>query len=181
MTETGIWSQQEADKYHASSPMLARWLAHHFQKDQTVIDFGCGNGFYCAELERFGFTTVGIEGGRLNNSLHNNVLIHDLTLPLKLEHIGSVLCLETGEHLPKSGEQNLLDTIAYHCESDLVMSWATPGQPGVGHINNQPHEYIISEVEKRGFKYLDNVSLEARRNADNHTSWFQRNLMVFKR
>jgi len=183
MTETGIWNQSEADKYHQHSPKLATWLENYLDPEEIVYDFGCGQNYYLAHLEKClnEFQCLGFEGEKLNNFFSGNVMIRDLTKPIEIRMRGSVLSLEVGEHLPKWSEQTFLDTITGACLVDLVMSWATLGQPGVGHINNQPHDYIISEVERRGFEFLQEETKQARLNVDDNCSWFQRNLMVFER
>lgn len=177
----GIWDQWTADKYHQSSPSLARWIADYLNKNRVVLDFGCGNAYYLSKLAEEGFQGVGIEGYKLNNFLFDNVYVFDLSKPLNLEFKGSVISLEVGEHIPKEGEQNFLDTVTNHCDSDLIFSWALPGQPGVGHINCQPQDYIISEVERRGFTFLPIQTQDARDNVDENCDWFRRTLLIFKR
>jgi SAM-dependent methyltransferase len=178
MTE-GIWDQFTADKYHQSSPKLAAWLAGYLSKEKSVIDFGCGNAFYCAELAKLGFESVGVEGFPLNNFLHDQIAIMDLTKPFNMPIRGSVISLEVGEHLPKEFEQTFLDNITNHCSGDLVLSWALPKQPGIGHVNCLPQEYVINEVVKRGFDYYPLVTVEAREHIDDNCDWFRRTLLVF--
>lgn len=180
MTETGIWSQTEADKYHQSSPKLADWLAKYLPPDEIVIDFGCGNAYYISQLEKVGFRCCGVEGTQLNNFLHPNIKIQDLTQRVNLGFIGSVISLEVGEHLPKDAEQTFIDTLCFHSNGALIVSWALPGQPGVGHINCQPQEYIISEFERRGFRYIPEATKDARAHIDKNTDWFERTLLVFQ-
>lgn len=180
MTETGIWSKKEADLYHQSSPKLAEWIKNYLDPEFPVYDFGCGNGYYLGELEKSGFLCYGFEGTAMKY-LCNHVKLCDLTKPQTVTHRGSVLSLEVGEHLPIWAEQTFLDTITNACNGDLIISWALPGQPGVGHINCQPKEYIVSEVERRGFKFLHDFTEDARNNVDENTSWFTRTLLVFSR
>lgn len=185
MNKNGIWDQSEADKYHQSSPKLAKWIEFHLVmeegEDDPVYDFGCGNGYYLHQLSLNGFTCVGFEGYMLNNFIHSPVVIHDLTQPIHIERKGSVISLEVGEHLPKSAEQTFLDTITDACKKTLIISWALPGQPGVGHINCQPQDYIISEIERRGFSYMPNQTMDGRDNVDPNCDWFERTLLVFTR
>lgn len=180
MTE-GIWDQFIADKYHQSSPKLAAWMAEFLMPDKPVIDLGCGNAFYCAELAKKGFQCLGVEGFPLNNFLHDHVVIKDLTQPIDLPVRGHVISLEVGEHLPKSAEQTFLDTIAKHCTDKLILSWAEIGQPGIGHVNCQSLGYIISEMEAREFKLLPEAIREARKNIDDNTDWFRRTLLIFEK
>lgn len=181
MNHSGVWSQQEADQFHQSSPKLARWLANYLPKDQHVIDFGCGNGFYLNELSKEGFECTGVEGAKLDNFLFNHICIHDLTQPIHLAWRGSVISLEVGEHLPPAAEQTFMDSITNHCTKDLIISWALPNQPGVGHWNCLSQDYVIDQVVKRGFKYLVRATTEARENIDDNTDWFRRTLMVFRK
>lgn len=180
MNAHGIWTQEEADKYHQSSPKLARWIYNYLDNDYPVYDFGCGNGFYLHELEQGGFLCWGIEGG-ITDRLCNNIMYKDLTAYVKVPSKGSVLSLEVGEHLPKWAEQTFLNTITDACHKDLIISWALPGQPGVGHVNCLPKEYIISEIERRGFKFLPDFTEDARKNIDPNCDWFERTLLVFER
>jgi len=177
----GIWGQFTADKYHAHSQELADFLIGYLPKNQPVIDLGCGQAFYLSELAKKDFQCKGVEGFRLKNFMHEDVKIHDLTEPLELHMRGSVLCLEVMEHVPKWAEQTLLGTINMHCINTLVLSWGLPGQAGIGHINLQPQEYAISEMERRGFKYQKETSESARAIIGDNTSWFRNTLMFFTR
>lgn len=183
MTETGIWDQWTADKYHQSSPRLAKWIAGEFGRDGTevpIIDFGCGNAFYVGELASLGFKTLGVEGYNLNNFHHNNILIHDLTKPLDLGYKGNIMSLEVLEHIDKKYESIVLDNITKHCYGTLIISWALTGQPGIGHVNCVEQSYAIDQVVKRGFKFLVRPTKDARENVDENTDWFRRTLLVFR-
>jgi hypothetical protein len=180
-TPKGAWDQWTADKYHQSSPALAEFLINYLKHSNYVYDFGCGNAFYISELAKEGFSCQGIEGFKLNNFLHPNVTVADLSKPMRCLRTGSVISLEVGEHIPKEGEQVFLNNITSHCDSDLIISWALPDQPGIGHVNCQPQEYIIDQIEKRGFIFLPVNTLEARNNVDDNCDWFRRTLLIFKR
>lgn len=176
----GAWDQFTADKYHQTSQKLADWMAGYLPKDKVFIDFGCGNAFYVSELSKQGLQGCGVEGTQLNNFQHPEVHIQDLTKRFYLGFLGSVISLEVGEHLPKEAEQIFIDNLCLHCNGSMIISWALPGQPGIGHINCQPQDYIICEFEKRGFKFLKDVTENARCNVDKNTDWFERTLLVFQ-
>lgn len=177
----GIWDQWTADKYHKSSEKLAIFLARYLSPSIPVYDFGCGQGYYLHELEDVGFKCRGVEGFELNNFLNEFTLIHDLTKPCVMGIRGQVLSFEVGEHLPAEAEQTFLNTLTENCNSKLIMSWATPDQPGVGHINGRDQIYIIDEVIKRGFKLNYADTLIIRKNVDKECDWLERNLLVFDR
>lgn len=178
----GIWDQWTADKYHKHSPKLAKFLCGYLNSKVPVYDFGCGQGYYLHELDKVGFNyCVGVEGYNLNNFLHDLVIIHDLTTPVKLHDLGQVISFEVGEHLPPEAEQTFFNTLTENCNSKLIMSWATPGQPGVGHINCQSHDYIIDKIQKKGFWFNARDTKEIRMHVDKECDWLERNLLIFDR
>lgn len=177
----GIWDQWTADKYHKSSEKLAIFLCRYLNSKIPVYDFGCGQGYYLKELTEAGFNCTGVEGFELNNFLHYGIFIHDLTEPMRLHQQGQVLSFEVGEHLPPEAEQTFLNTLTENCNSKLIMSWATPGQPGVGHINCKDQQYIITEVVRRGFRMNYADTLIIRKNVDKECDWLERNLLIFDR
>lgn len=181
MQSNGVWSQWQADTYHQSSPKLAEFMAHYLPKDKNVIDMGCGNGFYIGELAKQGFNCLGIEGCPLNNFLHDQIEIMDLTLPHDLPVRGSVISLEVIEHIDKQYEQIFLDTVTRHCSGDLIFSWALTGQPGIGHVNCVDQSYAIDQIVKRGFKFLPGTTQQFRKHIDENCNWFERTLLIFHR
>ena len=179
--ENGAWTQETADETHQSSPNLAKFLIGYLSKDRPVYDFGCGIAYYLHHLAKEGFECVGVEGFQLNNFLHDDVIVHDLSHPFDMGEPGHVISLEVGEHIPKVGEQSFLDNIARNCNGKLIFSWALPNQPGVGHVNCQPQQYIIREVERRGFRYLKEETIETRKIIEDNVDWFRRTLLIFER
>jgi len=177
----GAWTQDEANTYHQSSPKLANFLKSYLPKDENVYDFGCGNAYYISELAKEGFQCTGIEGCPLNNFLHPNVIVADLTKRFKFGVEGSVISLEVIEHIEKEFEQIVLDTITNHCDGKLIFSWALTGQPGIGHVNCVDQSYAISEIERRGFKYLEADTKYARTQVDSNCDWFERTLLIFEK
>lgn len=132
-----------------------------------VIDLGAGVGKYVKALQDRGNAAVGVDGipdvGRLSGSL---VMPWNLTKPLPFAPMSDwVLCIETGEHIPKEGEAGLLENIAGHATVGAIVSWATPGQRGRDHINCQPPEYITAELTKRGLTLNSEATTKARKAA----------------
>lgn len=201
--ENGIWDQQTADATHQSSPALAAFMAEYFPIDQPVMDFGCGNAYYLHELAKKGYKCSGFEGYPLNNFLHDNVTIIDLTQSICMINDdicmqnesniddmiiggnpyrrGSVISLEVGEHLPKEAQETYMQTVTRHCKDKLIFSWAEIGQPGLGHINCRDQKEVIEDVCARGFKYMEELTMKVRATIEENTSWFQRTLLIFER
>jgi tryptophanyl-tRNA synthetase len=175
--ENGIWTPLAADSYHEDSPKLAKWLANYLPKT-TLIDFGCGTGYYCAELQKAGINCFGVDGNAESIECANYVQ-HDLTVGIKLNEVDTVLSLEVGEHLPKSAEETFMQTLTSHAKKNLILSWAEIGQPGVGHVNCRSQQDVIEDVESRGFKLNNEATQDARNNIDDNCDWFRRTLLVF--
>jgi hypothetical protein len=63
------------------------------------------------------------------------------------------------------------------------MSAATIGQGGLDHVNEQPHEYWIEKMERRGFDYDGHTSVRVRQEwaGMGVASWYVNNTMIFRR
>ena len=190
----GIWTKEDAE-HHQSSLKFAKWLASYLPKDTPVVDFGCGNGYYVAYLESNGFIATGIDGNDNVEILCSSFYKVDLSQKLgkevfkeSNEHFtkksiinASVISLEVGEHLPKSAQENFMQTLTRCATKHLILSWASIGQPGIGHINCRDQKEVIADVESRGFKLNEAATKEARANVDPNCDWLERNLLVFER
>lgn len=176
---TGIWTVEEA-VHHQFSQELADKLIRIFSPYETVIDFGCGRGDYLKFFKENNFKDlIGIDGTLLDQSEFCKFLMFDLSNSLHLPEKGNVISLEVGEHIPEQYEQIFLNTITEHCSSILVLSWALPNQAGIGHVNCKEQSYIISEIEKRGFKFNE-ARTEFLKDANYvNTPWFKTTILTF--
>lgn len=181
ISNTGIWSEDEKI-FHVDSIDLLNSLKEHLNNQKPVYDFGCGTGFYLKELSKCGFNgkLIGFEGTSVPKA--ENVIFEVTDLSSPMENIldpGQILSFEVGEHIPKEFEQSFIDNITRFCDSRLIISWAVPGQIGLGHVNCQSNDYIINEINKRGFIYNISISNDIRNRAHNTTPWFKDTIMVF--
>ncbi len=183
ISQTGYWTQEEANFGHAYSNTLCDYMSNIFSKNEQLIDFGCGLGTYLSNLHNKGFTKLlGVEGYGLNNFEYDNIVIQDLAVDFDLNVRGNVMSLEVGEHIPKQYENVFIDNITKHCSNLLIISWAVPGQGGLGHFNEQPNEYIIGSIVKRGFQYMAEQTELLRQYPDDFCCpYFRKTLMIFKR
>jgi len=182
--ETGIWDDEDLKKEHKHDKKLVRSIAGMFNP-MKVADLGCGDGWYSHYFKQIcGWPIVhGYEGNvkqLAKEAFHDDIMIVDLS---KIKYIDIyydlVVCLEVGEHIPKKHEQKFLDNVERFTSKDLVLSWAVPGQDGRGHYNEQPNEYIIKEMAKRGFAYNREKSQILRK--DTTYEWFENTVMVFEK
>jgi len=90
-----------------------------------------------------------------------------------------VLSLEVLEHISVDFETIVLDNIDRAAGYGAVLSWASPGQGGLHHVNNRPGEYLKQVMTARGLR-LD-LPTSQRLRAVATLPWLKRNLMVFYR
>lgn len=187
MRNTGAWEKDDIPNQHVFSLNLARWIGDFLPKDVPLIDMGCGLGDYLWVWDKMGFVKlIGIEGSDLEVLFRhdrNDIIVHDLTEPIKLGIEANVVALEVGEHIPSHFMQEFLNNI---CENTgdscyLILSWAIPGQSGYGHVNCLSNETVIREIEKRGFEFLPRETISARDCIEHTASWFRNTILIFKK
>ncbi len=72
-----------------------------------------------------------------------------------------VWCCEFVEHVDEQYLDHFLPTLA-HAGSYLLMTYATPGQPGHHHVNCQPESYWIDKVAAHGLQHDPELTRKAR-------------------
>ena len=138
---------------------------------QSVLDLGCGMGEW---LEAFGLDDV--EG--VDIAAPEPYLLFDLIHRLDLKRtFDLVLSLETGEHLPESAANTLVNSIVRHSRT-VVFSAAVLGQEGKGHINCQPHEYWHEKFDERGYAMLDMIRPQLAERYD-VSPWYRDNIFAY--
>lgn len=181
-TTTGIWSVEEALEHHDFSYKLAKFIGDFLPKDDVIIDWGCGRGTLLRYLHDRGFSSLhGVEGTNFPAFEFGNIAIQDLTQPIVKDTIGHSICLEVGEHIPKFYEIEFLKNLSLNtaCGSKLILSWAIPGQDGIGHVNCMHNIEVIELMNILGFNLDFKNTLEIRQHVDNHTAYFRNTLMIF--
>lgn len=107
---------------------------------KSVIDIGCGTGGWAYVAKGLGCEVLGVDHQVPPDlQLLEEWIDHDLEQGYDCWEWDLAICLEVAEHLPEEASQHLIDGLAK--AEAVLFSAATPGQPGVGHINCQPHDY----------------------------------------
>lgn len=193
-TETGIWTEEEAKSGHLFSEVIASMISKSIDKETTVIDLGCGNGAYLRYLLSKDFRSlIGIDGSiktsynivefPFSRTQVLQFIKDDLTTPIIFPEQGNVICLEVGEHIPKEHENVFIDNVVNHVKPNgmLFLSWAIPGQDGIGHVNCKPNEEVIKIFQDRGFDYLELASNSVRSLVEDELAYFKNTIMIFVR
>lgn len=183
IANTGYWmfGDKQFESEHCfdeglmqSIPVVLKSLNIH-----TMYDFGCGPGWYTTGILKHGIDCKGFDGNPITSQIPN-CEVQDLTdESFRREKVDCVMCLEVAEHVPKEFESKLIDTMDYHVKSGglLILSWAVPGQGGLGHVNCQANSYVLSIFKDRGYNYNEPLSNFLRDKSS--LPWFKNTILVF--
>lgn len=147
---------------------------------KSVIDVGCGEGWWLAEFAKCGVERlVGVEQN-VEILAAGELIRRDLEQPLVLqEQFDLCLCLETAEHLSPERAHSFVQNLC-HLSDVVVFSAAIPRQGGNNHINEQWPRYwceLFAEFTYEGsdtlrWKFWDNREVEV---------WYRQNIILFSR
>ena len=138
---------------------LLRLLRPKASRPHTLMDLGAGVGAYGhALLSRDpGLSVRSYDGaGNVEEATRGFVHFADLTAPLNVPRADYVLSIEVGEHVPITSELAYIRNIHAHACRGVIISWATQGQVGHGHINCHKASYVVRLF--RGLGYVLNAS-----------------------
>jgi cyclopropane fatty-acyl-phospholipid synthase-like methyltransferase len=157
---------------HLLDAVVEHWHPHSF------LDVGCGTGQAVKYLVVKGVDCIGIEGSRTvidASPVPDRIRCLNLNRPVSLGRMFDVVwSYEVAEHIHPKYTEAFLQTLTSHGPV-VVMSAAQRGQGGYGHFNEQPPQYWIERLERRGFSYLADVSRHFQSLPDDYA----RNVMAF--
>lgn len=180
ISNTGYWDAKNAHHHHVHSYILEKNLLALFDKELPINDFGAGLGMYSKFLTDNGHLCYAYEGDPPPKAVFP-LQKQDLTVPFEVLHKGNTLCLEVGEHIPPEYETVFLENLAENTLNMLVLSWAIPGQTGVGHVNELMNGEVVERLTRIGFvfNYTDTDWLRSFNYTD--APWFNNSLLVFEK
>lgn len=157
INQRGAWILQDPDR-HTVSKELASAIVDLAQGMNIidVVDLGCGNGGYVKAMRDHGIECQGYDGNPHTAEITDGMCkTIDLSKPISIGRYDMVVSLEVAEHIPEKFENIFLENLTKTADRYLVLSWAIPGQRGTGHVNCKSNEYVIKELNRRGFKLTD--------------------------
>lgn len=160
---------------HAIVPVL-----HAMFHPESVIDVGCGEGWWLQEFDILGVNRlVGVEQNGVKLPA-GELISHDLEQPFSIhEQFDLALCLETAEHLTHDRAHGLVLDLC-HLSDVVVFSAAIPRQGGHNHINEQWQGYWTRIFEGYGFGVNDNLRWMFWGNS-NIEVWYRQNILLCMR
>lgn len=155
-------------------------LVYDLVRPKTVLDVGCGEGWWAQGFADMGCEVIGVDGDYVASSpLGDRFLPHDLTGPLP-EHLWQrfdlAVCLEVAEHLPYSRAESFVDDLC-HCAPIVLFSAAIPGQGGTGHVNEQWPDYWVDLFAEMGYECTGALRWPIWNDA-RVENWYRQNLML---
>lgn len=145
---------------------------------QTVVDVGCGEGWWGREFAERGCSVLGIDGGEVQHNAQIEIVHADLEARISVGgRFDLAVCLEVAEHLSADRAAGLVADLVGLAPS-VLFSAAVPGQPGTGHINCQPPSYWSDLFAMHG--YGGSGALRSHFwGSDDVEWWYQQNLLIF--
>jgi hypothetical protein len=182
----GFWENSTAEG-HGHDEGLAEALILFFNSEHmdTLIDMGCGDGYYVKRLRFNGISAAGVDGNP-NTPLISNGLCKtvDLSREQNLGKFDWVLSLEVGEHIPQEFQKEFIGNLDRHNRQGIVLSWAVRGQGGDGHVNCLDNHEVISIFEDMRYKYDAEATQFLRDKCAIYPLtgwWFRNTIMCFRR
>ena len=142
------------------SEIVAKDLIERY-KIESIVDFGCGVGFYVETAFKLGIKALGYEKYLSNSSDFMNKEIlqfineGDVTLPIICGKFDCAISVEVGEHIPENSSDRLVENMCNASDRLIIFTAGHIGQKGKGHINCQKRKFWIEKFEQRGWNYLD--------------------------
>ena len=167
-----------------SAAKLVPILGEIFQP-HTVIDLGCGEGWWLREFALRGCEVLGVDAGEHAGAVlaANEFQTVNLASTPDFDYgrFDLAISLEVAEHLPPQRAGWFVDTLARHADH-IVFSAAVPGQGGIGHLNEQWPSYWAELFDARGFSVSGSLRWTIWHMApDDIENWYAQNLLIASR
>lgn len=145
---------------------------------RSVIDVGCGEGWWGLQFQIAGCHVVGLDGAEILDRVLDRRIV-DLARPFGCpgEHFDLAVSLEVAEHLPPERAEGFVADLCSLAPA-VVFSAAVPGQGGTDHLNEQWQHYWVGLFANRGYQ----PDLRLRRRIWNYSQvewWYRQNIIVF--
>lgn len=148
-------------------PIMWKFLVDEL-KIESVLDVGCGFGYSLDYFKtQMGLDAYGIEGSAkvAEVAVTDKIKVHDFCKGPYLSKKGYDLIWssEFVEHVPAQYVDNFMSTFC--CAKFVAITYASIGQSGHNHVNENTQEYWINIFEEKGFKFCPDFTQKLREKA----------------
>lgn len=137
----------------------------------SVLDLGSGMGYAANYFFNRGCKVIAVDGLDINckNAVYPTVQC-DLTKSSVSCLVDLTHCQEVVEHIEEQYIDNLLSSLA--CGKFILMTFATPGQGGHHHVNEQNADYWINHLKRYNYSLMQEDTNRIRQLASNDGAVF---------
>ncbi|MBQ8867133.1 MAG: hypothetical protein IJ013_05365 [Bacteroidaceae bacterium] len=138
----------------------------------SVLDLGCGPGYYVSDLQIEKIPAIGYDGNPHTSELSSLIMPKDTRYPCEeadvteelnvSEPYDLVLFLNVGEYIPPQHEERVLNNLAACTGRYLIMNWASYKKHDERIVNAIPEETLLKKMEQHGF-VLDKLATKVMR------------------
>jgi hypothetical protein len=173
-----------------AAPGLADSILELFPHVRSVVDLGCGTGHTVRAFRDRRVRAEGFEHSRKARSYASNRLqldLHPLNLApgwiMPTRRADLAMSVEVAEHVSATQGRRLVALLA-EIAPLIVFTAASPGQGGMGHVNEQPKSYWVDQFARAGCEHDPRSSKRLTalcREKVVGSPWIASNMMVFRR
>jgi len=193
-SDGGHWSKDahlRMNGAHTFNNGICGWIMNNL-KPTSVLEFGCGLGFYSNYFSSKGAATVhAIEPEKMDSRMFSeerdciqfefDITKDDIPEKINNREYDLVFSMEVMEHIDRKYHDDIFDFLCEKSNKFIVFSAARMGQFGHGHIACRNQEDWRSEFPKRGFKFNPEMTEKIRKASNEINVNHKRNVQVFEK
>jgi hypothetical protein len=134
---------------------------------RSMLDIGCGNGYSLFSAIDIGFTGHGLDYNSKNEHID---FIHHVDYSKGRSNLSKDVTYDIGisieflEHVESKFHTNYINDFK-RC-SNILITAAPPGTPGINHVNLQTENYWIEFFTAHGFTFNKDITSQIRSNSE---------------
>ena len=173
VSTTGCWHSCSFNDYEYDYGITRGllFLCRTLELD-TVLDLGCGPGYYVSDLQKEKISAIGYDGNPHTEKLSSLIISKDsrhpcgkvdVTEELTVGHpYDLVLFLNVGEYIPPQFQERILTNLSACTGRYLIINWESCNTGDKRIVNALSEEVLVKKLEQQGF-ILDKLATKVMR------------------